>query len=144
MAILTLSFTIGVFNQVLAGDLPETPISRILEYKVSLELSDAQVKKLTLINNNIINKMLQLQAKVQNHEAEIEEAAVNWPDLDNVKIKGIVKEYYQYRAELKILEFESMAQAGEILSAGQIGKFNETAALELLMHRNDSELKAAN
>ena len=132
MAIL-LVLIIGLPVLTYAGNLPETPITKILNYKSGLVLTDSQVKNLELINNNIINKMLQFRSQAQICKTRIDEYSKNWTDLTNPQVKGAVKEYYHCQAELKALEFEAMAQAGKILSPEQITKFNDLASIELMM-----------
>jgi hypothetical protein len=124
-------------NEVSAGNLPETPIDKILNYKTGLDLSDSQVKNLSLVNNNIVNKMIQVKGQAQRLKLQIDQIASNWADLDNPKAKGAVKEYYQCLADLKTLEFEAMAQASKILSGQQIDKFNELATIEVIMGDTD-------
>lgn len=132
LAILML-LTIGLPVLCFAGNLPETPITRILNYKSGLVLTDSQVKNLELINNGIINKMLQFRSQAQICKSRIDKYSKNWTDLTNPQVKSAVKEYYHCQAELKTLEFEAMAQAGKILSTEQIEKFNDLASIELMM-----------
>jgi len=127
-----------------AGNLPQTPINRLLEYKSGLQLTDTQIKQLTLINNNIINKMLQLNGRAEMCKTQIESKSANWSDMDNPNMKSTVKEYYNCLAELKALEFEAMSKASEILSEEQIRKFNELAAIELMMIKQEPASLLAN
>lgn len=118
--------------QTKADNLPKTPINRILDYKSGLQLTERQIKQLSLINNNIINKMLQLNGRAQMCKTQIEAKSTDWSDLDNPRIKSAVKEYYQCLADLKTLELEAMSKAGQVLSSDQIRKFNELAAIEIM------------
>jgi hypothetical protein len=139
-----LGLAIGAPIQATAGNLPATPITRILSNNTALELSETQVKKLNLVNNNIINQMLQVRAQAQNHKAKIDKAAADWSDLGNPVIKGAVKEYYRCQADMKILELEAMVQASRILSNEQINKFNQLVTMELMMNGIDEEISDAN
>ena len=115
-----------------AGNLPTTPINKILDYKTGLQLTDTQIKQLSLINNNIINKMLQLNGRAQMCKTQIEAKSTDWSDIDNPRIKSAVKEYYQCLADLKMLDLQAMSQASEVLTSDQIRKFNELAAIEIM------------
>ena len=125
--------TMALANTAFAGNLPETPITKVLNYQTGLGLSDAQIKNLNLINNNIINKMLQLQGQAQRCKAEIDQMLGDWSTLSNPKAKSTVKEFYQCQADLKALEMDAMAQASKVLSEDQIKKFGELMTIELIM-----------
>jgi Spy/CpxP family protein refolding chaperone len=116
-----------------AGNLPETPINKVLNYQTGLELTDVQIKNLGLINNNIVNKMLQIQAQAQRCKSQIDQYLNDWSSLDNPKAKSAVKEYYQCQADLKTLELEAMAQASQVLTEQQIKKFGELITIEINM-----------
>lgn len=135
-----LGLSIATSGPAMAGNLPETPITKILNYKTGLDLTDKQVKDLNLVNNNIINKMLQIKTQAQNHKSEIDRAADNWENLGEPQIKSLVKEYYKCLADLKSLEFEAMVQASKILTAEQIRKFNEMATIELIMNGFEEDI----
>jgi Spy/CpxP family protein refolding chaperone len=130
---MVMALVIAAPGLTLAGNLPETPITKVLNYQTGLALTDAQVKNLSLINNNIINKMLQLQGQAQRCKAEIDQMMADWSSLDNPKAKSTVKEYYQCQADLKSLEMEAMAKASKVLSDDQIKKFGELMTIELIM-----------
>jgi Spy/CpxP family protein refolding chaperone len=130
---MVMTLVIAAPGLTLAGNLPETPITKVLNYQTGLALTDAQVKNLSLINNNIINKMLQLQGQAQRCKSEIDQMMADWSSLDNPKAKSTVKEYYQCQADLKSLEMEAMAKASKVLSDDQIKKFGELMTIELIM-----------
>ena len=144
---LALVFVLGLVfvmsNSVMAGNLPETPITKILNYKSGLDLTDTQAKQLGLINNNIINKMLQAKSQAQMHKGTIDQMSEDWAKLDNPKVKSAVKEYFQCQADIKNLEMEAMAQASQILSKDQIKKFNELVSIELIMINIEKEMVSA-
>jgi len=136
--ILALTLSLPVLAN--AGNIPETPITKILNFQSGLELTDAQVKSLTLINNNIVNKMLQLNAQAERYRTEIDGLSGKWSELNNPKAKSAVKEYYSCQANLKTLEFEAMAQASTILSEQQIKHFHELTTIELIMIDMEKEM----
>ena len=139
--ILTITMITGIFiGQINAGNLPQTPIDRILEQKAVLQLSESQIKNLNLINSGIINKMLQCNSQIQMHKMEIEKYADNWADMENPKFKSTVKDYYRCMADMKALEFESLAQAGKILSPDQIKKFNDQVSIDLVLREIHLEM----
>jgi len=140
---LIIGLAIAAPTDLIAGNLPETPINKILNYKTGLDLTDVQTKQLTLINNNIVNKMLQVRAQASSHKNEIDMASNDWSKLDNPQVKGAVKEYYKCQADMKNLELEAMAQASKILSADQIKKFNELVSIELIMINIEREMTSA-
>jgi len=76
--ILFIGLAIAAPTASIAGNLPETPITKILNYQTGLNLTETQTKQLTLINNNIINQMLQINAQAYNHKSEIDQAAKDW------------------------------------------------------------------
>lgn len=140
---LIIGFTAAIPGNSIAGNLPETPINNILNHKSGLDLTDTQAKQLSLINNNIINKMLQVRTKAYTHQSEIDKAGDDWSSLDGVKVKSAVKEYFQCQADLKMLEFEAMAQASKILSPDQIKRFNELVSIELIMLDMEQDMVSA-
>ena len=144
---LALAFIIGLAiaapSYLYAGNLPETPINQILSYRSGLDLTDTQAKQLTLVNNNIINKMLQVRAQASNHKNQVDNASGDWSKLDNPQVKGAVKEYFKCQADMKNLELEAMAQASKILSPDQVKKFSELVSIELIMIDMEQEMASA-
>ncbi len=128
-----IGLAIAAPNDSIAGNLPETPITKILSYKNGLGLSDTQTKQLTLINNNIVNQMLQIRSQASMHKSEIDDASWDWSNMNNPQIKSAVREYFKCQADMKNLEFEAMAKASQVLSEDQIRKFNDLATIELIM-----------
>ena len=143
--ILSIIVMTGVFvGQVVAGNLPQSPIDQILEHKTDLQLSESQTKNLNLVNSGIINKMLQCRSQIQMYKTEIEKYATNWGDMENPKFKSTVKDYYRCLAEMKALEFEALVQAGKILTPDQIKKFSEQVSFDLVLRKMQLEMVNVN
>jgi len=125
--------TAAFIGQAVAGNLPQSPIDQILDHKADLQLSESQIKNLTLINSGIINKMLQCKSQIQINKTEIEKYATNWADMENPKFKSTVKDYYRCLADMKALEFKALAQASKILTPNQIKEFSEQVSINLVL-----------
>lgn len=115
------------------NNIPSTPITKILNYKTGLELTDSQVKKLTILDNVAKEKMIQTRAQAQIRKQEIDKFTCNWSSMNGTACGQLVKEYYQCVAELKTLEINAIMQARSVLSTEQLKKFNELAALESMV-----------
>ena len=115
------------------GIIPDTPIGKILNYKTGLELTDSQVKKLTILDTTIKEKMIQTMGQAEIRKSEIDKFTSNWRDMNGTACCQLVKEYYQFLSELKMLEVSAIMQARSVLSVEQIKKFSELASIESML-----------
>lgn len=120
--------------------IPKTPIDNILNYKNGLELTDSQIKKLTIINRTIIDKMIQTEAQARIRKVEIDEFTSNWTNMHGTAVNHIIKEYYQFMAELKTLELEAIMKTRAILTREQLKRYVELASIESMIIKLDAEL----
>jgi hypothetical protein len=134
LAIIVLAYVIGSAAVVFGQDnLPTTPIAKVLNYKSGLALTDSQIRKLTILDNTTKEKMIQAKAQAQIRKQEIDKFTSNWVMMNGVACCQLVKEYYQYLAELKTLEINAIMQARAVLTEDQLRKFRELASLESMM-----------
>jgi hypothetical protein len=113
--------------------LPTTPISKVLNYKGGLALTDSQIKKLTILDTTIKEKMIQAKAQAQIRKQEIDKFTGNWDMMNGTACCQLIKEYFQYMAELKTLEVNAIMQTRAVLSEDQLRKFTELASLESMI-----------
>jgi hypothetical protein len=134
MAVIFFIFTIAI-PALLSADnnIPTTPLTRVLSYKTGLELTDSQVKKLTILDNTIKEKMIQTRAQAQIRKQEIDKFTSNWNMMNGTACCRLVKEYFQFVAELKTLELNAIMQVRAVLTVEQLRKFNELASLESMI-----------
>jgi Spy/CpxP family protein refolding chaperone len=127
-------FTIAMPAILLAGgNVPDTPITKVLGYKTGLELTDSQIKKLGILDNNFKEKMIQTLAQADIRKREIDKFTANWNNMNGIACCQLVKEYYQFLSELKVLELNAIMQARSVLTAEQIKKFSELANIETML-----------
>ncbi len=125
------------------SNLPTTPIAKVLNYKGGLALTDSQIKKLTILDNTTKEKMIQVRAQAQIRKQEIDKFTSNWDMMNGTACCQLVKEYYQFLAELKTLEINAIMQTRAILSQDQLRKFTELASLESMILDLEPSISAA-
>ncbi len=132
---------IGTVFPLYAGNIPETPIGRILNYKTGLELTDSQIKKLGILDNTIKEKMIQIKAQAEIRRQEINRFTSNWASMNSAACSRLVKEYYGLLADLKVLELDAIMKARSVLTPEQLRKYEELADIESMIF--DLEQKAS-
>lgn len=125
------------------SNLPTTPIAKVLNYKGGLALTDSQIKKLTILDNTTKEKMIQVKAQAQIRKQEIDKFTGNWDMMNGTACCQLVKEYYQFLAELKTLEINAIMQTRAVLSQDQLRKFTELASLESMILNLEPSISAA-
>lgn len=125
------------------SNLPTTPIAKVLNYKGGLALTDSQIKKLTILDNTTKEKMIQVRAQAQIRKQEIDKYTGNWDMMNGTACCQLVKEYYQFMAELKTLEINAIMQARAVLTEDQLRKFTELASLESMILDLEPSISAA-
>ena len=120
--------------------IPTTPIDKILKYKNGLGLTDSQIKKLTIINRTIVDKMIQVRAQADIRKLEIDDFTANWANMHGRAVDHNIKEYYKFLADLKTLELEAIMKTKAVLSREQLKKYTELASIESMIIKLDSEL----
>ncbi len=124
---------IGTIWPLYAGNIPDTPISKILSYKTGLELTDSQIKKLSILDNGIKEKMIQIKGQAEIRRQEINRFTSNWTSMNSTACCQLVKEYYGFLADLKVLELEAMMKARSLLTPEQLRKYEELASIESMI-----------
>ncbi|MCD6161342.1 MAG: hypothetical protein J7K40_02890 [candidate division Zixibacteria bacterium] len=122
------------------NNLPKTQINNILSYKSGLQLTESQIKKLTIIDRTIVDKMIQVKAQAEIRKSEIDVFMSNWSNTNTININRTIKEYYKSIAKLKELELEALIKARQILTNNQLKKYSELVSVETMMLKLDSEL----
>jgi len=126
----------GMLN---AGDrIPQTAINKILDHKSGLELTDSQLKKLSVINSVIIEKMIQVRTQAEIRKMEIDEFTSNWTNIHSTASDHIIKEYYSFLAKLKSLELEAITKARAVLTREQLKAYANLSSIEAMMIKLDS------
>jgi hypothetical protein len=115
------------------GNVPDTPISKVLGYKTGLDLTDSQVKTLTILDNTCKNKMIQVIGQAEIRKQEIDKFTSNWSNMNSMACCQLLKEYYQYLSDLKVIELEAIMQTRSVLSVEQLKKFSELAHIETML-----------
>lgn len=134
VVILATMFTMPAFLYA-GGNIPETPITKILNYKNGLQLTDSQIKKLTIIDNNIKNQMIQVRCQAEIRKMEIDKFTSNWLNMNGTATRQLIKEYYKFLAELKVLDIKAIMQARGILTREQLKRFTELASIESMIQK---------
>ena len=125
-----------------AGDLPKTQVSQILENKMSLGLSQSQVKKLEGVERTVQQKMLEARAQADIRMAEIEKFTSDWNNMNGVAVLGLVKEYFKFMTDIKTAEVEAIIRAREVLDSNQLLKYQQLVSIQSLMVKMERELAA--
>jgi hypothetical protein len=125
------------------SNLPTTPINKVLSHKDGLALTDSQVKKLTIMDNTFKEKMIQAKAQAQIRKQEIDKFTGNWDLMNGTACCQLIKEYFQYQAELKTLEVNAIMQARAVLTEDQLRKFTELASLESMIIELEPRISSA-
>jgi hypothetical protein len=143
-AVIILVLTIASPGISFADDqIPQTAINKILDHKISLQLSDSQCKKLDIINRVIIDKMIQTRAQAEIRKTEIDKFTSNWTVMNSTAVGYNIKEYYQFLAELKSLELEAIMKAKAVLTHDQLKRYSDLADIESMMIKVDAQLADA-
>lgn len=120
-----------------------TAIDQILAYKSGLQLTDSQIHKLELVNKVIVQKMGQIKNEAAIRKTEIDDYTSNWATMHGTAVDYMIKEYYQYMADLKNLELEAIMKARAILNEDQLKKFHDLASIQSLIIRVENELASS-
>lgn len=131
--VILLGLTIIAAASAYAGDLPITQVSKVLDYKSSLNLTDAQVKKLEIINKTAVAKMVEAQGQANIRLQEIQRFTSNWTSMNGTAVRQLIKEYYDYMTTYKAAEVDAILQARSILDPGQLSKYQQLASIDALM-----------
>ncbi len=123
-----------------AGNLPETQVSQILELRSSLELTNSQVKKLTILENTAREKMVYARLQADIRLQEIERFTSNWTNMNGTAVRGLIKEYYAILTQYKTAELNAIVQARAILEYEQLSKFQQLESIESLRINMEQEL----
>jgi ABC-type long-subunit fatty acid transport system fused permease/ATPase subunit len=119
---------------------PVTAIDKIMAYKQGLQLTAKQVKQLDLINRTITAQIDETRKQADICKMEIDEFTANWSTTHGTAVDYIIKEYYDYLAQLKKLELEAIMKARAILTTDQLKRFTELSSIETMMIRVENEL----
>ncbi|GEM_PF-1920658 len=122
------------------NNIPTTAISKVLDYKNGLQLTESQIKKLTIIDRTIVDKMIQIRGQAQIRKMEIDEFTSNWTSMHGTAVNHIIKEYYQFLAKLKELELEAIMKTKAVLTREQLKKFVQLASIEVMIIKLEAEL----
>ncbi|UCC79412.1 MAG: hypothetical protein JSW64_14245 [Candidatus Zixiibacteriota bacterium] len=131
--IILMALAITTISTSFAGNLPVTPVAKILEHKASLALTDAQVKKLEIIDKNAVEKMIEARGQANIRLQEIEKFTSNWMNLNGTAVRHLIKEYYEFMATYKAAEVDAILQARAILQPDQLRKYQQLASIDALM-----------
>jgi hypothetical protein len=115
-------------------------ISKILEHKTTLSLTDSQVKKLEIIQRTTIEKMTQAKLQADIRMGEIEKFTSDWSNMNSIAVLSLVKEYFKYMTDYKTAEVEAVVQARTILDINQLTKFQQLVSIESMMVRMEQSL----
>jgi hypothetical protein len=125
-----------------AGQAAGTQISRIIEYKTTLSLTDSQVKKLEIVQKTAQQKMDEAKFQAGIRLSEIEKFTSNWTNMNSVAVLGLIKEYFKYQTDYKTAEMEAIIRARAILDMDQLARFQQLVSIEGLMLKMEQDLAA--
>jgi hypothetical protein len=117
----------------IAGEPAGTQISKILDYKTSLSLSDSQVKKLEIVQRTAQEKMNEARVQSEIRLGEVEKFTSNWTNMNSVAVMSLIKEYYKFLTDYKTAELEAVIRARSILDMNQLSKLQQLVSIESLM-----------
>jgi hypothetical protein len=119
-----------------------TQISKIIEYKATLGLTDSQVKKLDLVQRTAQQKMDEAKGQADIRLTEIERFTSNWSDMNSIAVMSLIKEYFGYLANYKSAELEAIIRARAILSMDQLNKFQQIVSIQTMILKMEPGLAA--
>lgn len=120
-------------------NIPKTAINGILAHQNGLELTEAQVKKLDKFNKDIIEKMIQVKARVDIRKLEVDKLSGDWTKVHGMATDRLINEYYDLLAKLKQLELEAIMKAKGVLTVEQMRHYAELVSIEAMMIKLDSD-----
>jgi hypothetical protein len=123
-----------------AGVVPTTQVSKILENKASLVLTDSQVKKLEIVEKTAQQKMMEARVQADIRLTEIERFTSNWTNMNSQSVSSLVKEYFGYLEDYKMAELGAIIKARAILEYDQLSKFQQLVSIQTLMLHMEQEL----
>ncbi len=139
--VFTLVAAILIFSvSATAGNVLKTPISEILEHSNALNLTESQIKKLSIIEDSALQKMSDSKLHADIRLAEIEKFTSNWTNLNGTAVRGLLKEYYGFLSDYKKAELNSIIQARAILEYGQLTKYQQLVSIESLILEMENQL----
>ena len=133
MLVILLGLSVIAAASAYAGNVPTTQVAKVLEYKASLNLTDAQVKKLEVINKNAVEKMVDAQGQANIRLQEIEKFTANWTNMNGTSVRQLIQEYYAFMTDFKTAEVNAILQARGILKPDQLSKYQQLASIDALM-----------
>jgi hypothetical protein len=123
-----------------AGQDSGCQISKIIEYKASLKLTDSQIKKLEQVQENVLARMAEAKRQSDIRLGEIEKFSSNWTAMNSVAVMDLIKEYYKFLTDYKTAELEAVIRARAILNIDQLAKFQQLASIEMIMIKMQDKL----
>jgi len=123
-----------------AGVVPTTQVSKILENKASLVLTDSQLKKLEIVERSAQQKMMEARAQADIRLSEIERFTSNWTNMNSQSVSSLVKEYFGFLEDYKMAELDAIIKARAILEYDQLSKFQQLVSIQTLMLHMEQEL----
>lgn len=123
-----------------AGEKPQTQVSKVLELKGSLNLTQSQVKKLEVVERTAEQKMIEAKAQADIRLNEIEKFTSDWTNMNSIAVMTLIKEYYKFMTDYKTAELEAVLRARAILDSTQLSKFQQLVSIESLMLKMESDL----
>jgi len=123
-----------------AGNMVSTPISKILQHKDALGLTDGQVKKLSIIEDSAAQRMFEAKTQADIRLKEIEEFTSNWTNMNSTAVKSLLKEYYNFMEQYKATELNAIVQARAILEFTQLTRYQQLVSMESLMLDMEKEV----
>jgi hypothetical protein len=136
VTVITTLFFLGFLMATLpssAGQVQGNQITKILEYKASLNLTGSQVKKLELVQKTAQQRMDDAKFQADIRLTEIEKFTSNWTEMNSVAVLGLIKEYFKYQTDFKTAEMEAVIQARAILDMNQLTRFQQLVSIDSLM-----------
>lgn len=140
ITIMVLAIAMLAAGSVSAGNLPTTQVSKILQHKSALELTDVQIKKLEQIDKNAVEKMVEAQGQANIRLQEIEKFTSNWTNLNGTAVRQLISEYYNFMTAYKSAEVDAILQARAILKTEQLTKYQQLASIDALMIYMEREM----
>ena len=117
-----------------------TQISKILEYRTTLNLSDSQAKKLEIVQKTTDAKMIEAKGQADIRMAEIEKFTSNWSNMNSIAVLSLVKEYFKFLTDYKTAEVEAVIKARSILDNDQLAKFQQLVSINTMMIKMEESL----
>ena len=100
-------------------------LTKVLDHRTELNLTDAQVEKITKFINAAKEKINYSHSQADIRLMEIENLTSNWSQMHGVASRNLIEEYYSFMSDVYTTEINAVLQIRGVLEVNQLKMFEQ-------------------